>query len=205
VGALIPVMSGVALEMKMHAKKTVALTYVGDGGMSTTDFHEGWNFAAIHKLPMILIVENNLWAYSTHVSKQANVVDLAVRAQGYGCHGEIVDGNNVLAVLDVVRRARERCVRGEGPVLIEAKTFRRKGHAEHDDAGYVPAEQRAEWEKKDPIDAYRRFLLERRVVDNEQEIDEIDAKIVAILETAADEALAAPFPDPSIARENVYG
>jgi TPP-dependent pyruvate/acetoin dehydrogenase alpha subunit len=89
--------------------------------------------------------------------------------------------------------------------MIEAKTFRRKGHAEHDDAGYVPAEQRAEWEKKDPIDAYRRFLIERKVVDSPEEIEEIDAKIVAILESAADTALAAPFPDPSIAGENVYG
>ncbi len=205
VGALIPVMAGVALEMKMHRKKQVALTYIGDGGMSTTDFHEGMNFAGVHKLPLILIVENNQWAYSTHVSKQANIVDLADRAIGYGCHGEIVDGNNVLAVLDVTRRARARCLRGEGPVMIEAKTFRRKGHAEHDDAGYVPAEQRAEWEKKDPIDAYRRFLVDHRVVDSVEEIDEIDAKIVAILESAANEALNAPFPDPSIARENVYG
>jgi TPP-dependent pyruvate/acetoin dehydrogenase alpha subunit len=205
VGALIPVMSGVALEMKMHGKRTVALTYIGDGGMSTTDFHEGINFAAIHRLPFILIVENNQYAYSTPVSRQANVTDLVVRAEGYGMYGEIVDGNNVLAVLDAVRRARERCVDGNGPVMLEAKTFRRKGHAEHDDAGYVDKELRAVWEKKDPIDAYRRFLLARGVVDSEREIEEIDAKIVAILEDAANEALAAPFPDPSVARENVYG
>jgi len=205
VGALIPVMAGIALEMKMHSKKQFALTYIGDRGMSTTEFHEGMNFAGVHKLPLRLIVENNLWAYSTHVSKQANVVDLAVRAESYGCYGEIVDGNNVLAMLDATRRARARCLAGEGPVMLEAKTFRRKGHAEHDDAGYVPSEQRAEWEKKDPIDAYRRFLVERRVVDSAQEIDEIDAKIVAILESAANEALSAPFPDPSIVTENVYG
>ncbi len=205
VGALIPVMAGVALEMKMHEKKNVALTYIGDGGMSTTDFHEGLNFAAIHRLSLILIVENNQYAYSTHVSRQANVADLVVRARGYGVYGESVDGNNVLAVLDTVRRARARCVAGDGPVMIEARTFRRKGHAEHDDAGYVPQELRAEWEKKDPLDAYRRFLLARGVVDSLRDIDEIDAKITAILEDAASEALAAPFPDPSIARENVYG
>jgi pyruvate dehydrogenase E1 component alpha subunit/2-oxoisovalerate dehydrogenase E1 component alpha subunit len=205
VGALVPVMTGVALEMRMHNKRNIALTYIGDGGTSTTDFHEGMNFAAVHRLPLILVVENNQWAYSTHVSKQANVEDLVVRAHGYGCYGEIVDGNNVLAVLDATRRARTRCLEGGGPVMLEAKTFRRKGHAEHDDAGYVPAEQRAHWEKMDPIDAYRRFLVERRVVDAAEEIDEIDAKIVAILESAADEALAAPFPDPAIARENVYG
>jgi TPP-dependent pyruvate/acetoin dehydrogenase alpha subunit len=89
--------------------------------------------------------------------------------------------------------------------MIEAKTFRRKGHAEHDDAGYVPKEMRAEWEKKDPLDAYRRFLLDQNKVDSPQEIHEIDEKITAILEAAANEALAAPFPDPSILRENVYG
>lgn len=204
-GALIPVMTGIALEMKMHGKRNVALTYLGDGGMSTTGFHEGFNFAAVQKVPLILIIENNQYAYSTPSSQQANVQDLVVRAHGYGTYGEIVDGNNVLAMLDAVRRARARCVAGEGPVMIEAKTFRRKGHAEHDDAGYVPAEVRAEWEKKDPIDAYRRFLLARGVVDSEREIEEIDAKIVAILEDAANEALSAPFPDPSIARENIYG
>jgi TPP-dependent pyruvate/acetoin dehydrogenase alpha subunit len=205
VGALIPVMAGVALEMKMRDKRTVALTYIGDGGMSTTDFHEGLNFAAIHRLPFILIVENNQYAYSTHVSRQANVADLASRAQSYGIRGEIVDGNNVLAMLDATRRARARCVAGEGPVMIEAKTFRRKGHAEHDDAGYVPRDLVTEWEKKDPVDAYRRFLIARGVVESDGEITEIDTKIAAILENAANEALAAPFPDPSTARENVYG
>ncbi len=205
VGALIPVMAGIALEMKMKGRRNVALTYIGDGGTSTTDFHEGMNLAGVHRLPLILIVENNRYAYSTPTSQQANVEDLAVRAPGYGAHGEIVDGNNVLAVLDAVRRARVRCLAGEGPVLIEAKTFRRKGHAEHDDAGYVPREVAAEWEKKDPIDAYRRFLLATGAVENEAEIRDIDEKIAAILEDAANEALAAPFPDPSIARENVYG
>lgn len=203
--SLVPVMAGIALEMRMHDKRNVAITYVGDGAMSTTDFHEGMNFAAVQKVPLIIVVENNLYAYSTHVSRQANVADLVVRARGYGCYGEIVDGNNVLAVLDVVRRARARCVAGAGPVLIEAKTFRRKGHAEHDDAGYVPRELRAEWERKDPIDAYRRFLLDRGVVRDEKEIAEIDSGIVAILETAANEVLAAPFPDPSTLMENVYG
>jgi TPP-dependent pyruvate/acetoin dehydrogenase alpha subunit len=203
--SLVPVFAGIALEMKMKGKKNVALTYVGDGATSTTDFHEGLNFAAVHKLPMIIIVENNLYAYSTHVSMQFNVKDFIVRAQGYGCYGEIVDGNNVLATLEVTRRARQRCIEGGGPVLIEAKTFRRKGHAEHDDAGYVPAELRAEWERKDPLDAYRRFLETHRVIESPQELEEIDAKIVQILDAAVDEALASPFPDPSTLMENVYG
>lgn len=145
VGALVPVMAGIALEIKMRNKENVSLTYLGDGAMSTTDFHEGINLAAVHRLPFILVVENNGYAYSTPTSQQANVVDLVVRADAYGIHGEIVDGNNVLAVLDATRRARERCLAGRGPVLLEAKTFRRKGHAEHDDAGYVPAELKRKW------------------------------------------------------------
>jgi len=203
VGALIPVMAGVALQMKMRSRKNVALTYIGDGGMSTTDFHEGVNFAAVHKVPMILIVENNRWAYSTPTSRQANVPDLIVRAKGYGIYGEIVDGNNVFAMVDVVSRARERCVSGGGPVLIEAKTFRRKGHAEHDDAGYVPEEERRVWEAKDPIDACERFLLSTGVA-TETELEEIKRKSNELMEQSAETALNAPFPDPSIAREDVY-
>jgi pyruvate dehydrogenase E1 component alpha subunit/2-oxoisovalerate dehydrogenase E1 component alpha subunit len=203
--SLVPVFAGIALEMKMKGKKNVALTYVGDGATSTTDFHEGMNFAAVHRLPLIIIVENNGYAYSTPTSMQFNVKDFVVRAQGYGCHGEMFDGNNVLAALDVVRRARQRCIEGGGPVLLEAKTFRRKGHAEHDDAGYVPAELRAYWEKRDPLDAYRRYLDLHRIVESPAEIEEIDARIGQLLDAAVDEALASPFPDPSTLMENVYG
>jgi pyruvate dehydrogenase E1 component alpha subunit/2-oxoisovalerate dehydrogenase E1 component alpha subunit len=203
--SLVPVFAGIALEMKMKGKKNVALTYVGDGATSTTDFHEGMNFAAVQKLPLIIIVENNGYAYSTPTERQFNVKDFVVRAKGYGCYGEMFDGNNVLSALDVTRRARQRCIEGGGPVLLEAKTFRRRGHAEHDDAGYVPAELRAYWEKRDPIDAYRRYLHEHRIVESDPEIAEIDARIDQLLDAAVDEALASPFPDPSTLMENVYG
>jgi len=204
VGALVPVMAGVALEIKMRNKKTVALTYIGDGAMSTTDFHEGMNLAAVHNLPLILIVENNGWAYSTPTSRQANIEDLVVRAECYGMYGEMVDGNNVLAVCDTVRRARKLCLDGGGPVMIEAKTFRRKGHAEHDDAGYVPETDRTPWEQKDPLDAYTNFLVTHGVVGSNEELKKIDRKISQLLEESVEEALAAPFPDPSIAQEDVY-
>ncbi len=204
-GALIPVMAGIALEMWMHGRPNVALTYIGDGGTSTTDFHEGLNFAAVRRLPLILIVENNQWAYSTHVSKQCRAKNLVDKAPGYGVHGEIVDGNNVLAMVDVVRRARARCVDGGGPVMIEARTFRRKGHAEHDDAGYVPAGMRAQWEARDPIVGYRRYLVEAGVVAGESELDAIDDEIRASLERDAETVLAAPFPDASTLTEDVYG
>jgi pyruvate dehydrogenase E1 component alpha subunit/2-oxoisovalerate dehydrogenase E1 component alpha subunit len=203
VGALVPVMAGVALEMKLRAKKTVGLTYVGDGAMSTTDFHEGMNFAAVHRLPLIVVLENNGWAYSTATWRQANVENLVVRAKGYGCHGEVADGNDVLAMLDVTRRARARCVGGDGPVLIEAKTFRRRGHAEHDDAGYVPAQERARWEQKDPLDGYRRYLLGPGGVSSD-ELDDIRRRIDEELEASVETVLSAPFPEPKIAQEDVY-
>jgi TPP-dependent pyruvate/acetoin dehydrogenase alpha subunit len=203
--SLVPVFAGIALEMKMKGKRNVALTYVGDGATSTTDFHEGMNFAAVQKLPLIIIVENNGYAYSTPTERQFNVKDFVVRAQGYGCYGEMFDGNNVLAALDVTRRARARCIEGGGPVLLEAKTFRRRGHAEHDDAGYVPDELRAYWEARDPLDAYRRHLEAHHIVESAQEIEEIDTKINQLLDAAVDEALASPFPDPSTLMENVYG
>jgi TPP-dependent pyruvate/acetoin dehydrogenase alpha subunit len=201
VGALIPVMTGVALELKTHGKKQVALTYIGDGGSSTTDFHEGVNFASIHKLPFVLIVQNNGYAYSTPTSMQANVPDLAMRAKNYGMYGEVVDGNNVMAVLDAMRRARERSVAGEGPVMIEAKTFRRKGHAEHDDAGYVPKEVRAAWEAKDPLDAFRCYLLSS---EEDGDLTKIDEKVESELEKDIAAALEAPLPEPDVRPEDVY-
>jgi len=203
VGALIPVMAGIALELKIHGKRQVAMTYIGDGGTSTTDFHEGVNFASVHKLPLILIVQNNGFAYSTPTSRQANIVDLAARAKSYGMPGETVDGNNVLAVLDAVRRARETCVEGNGPVMVETKTFRRKGHAAHDDAGYVPDELLREWEAKDPIDAYRRYLVGEKFAA-ENELDEMDLKIENELEEDVRVALEAPFPEPDVHAEDVY-
>jgi pyruvate dehydrogenase E1 component alpha subunit/2-oxoisovalerate dehydrogenase E1 component alpha subunit len=204
VGALIPVMAGIALELKMHNKRRVALTYIGDGGSSTADFHEGINFASVHHLPLILIVQNNGYAYSTPTSLQANVEHLAARAGNYGIHGETVDGNNVLAVLDAVRRARHMCIDGDGPVLIETVTFRRKGHAEHDDAGYVPEELRKEWEAKDPIDAFHRHLLGRKESISEELLTEIENRVETELERDVRQALDAPFPEPDVHAEDVY-
>lgn len=204
VGALIPVMAGIALELKMHDKPLVTLTYIGDGGSSTTDFHEGVNFASVHKLPMILIIQNNGYAYSTPASQQANIEKLSVRAANYGIHGESVDGNNVLAVLDAVRRARKTCIHGKGPVIVEALTFRRKGHAEHDDAGYVPEEVRQKWEEKDPLDAFRRYLAGRTDIFSEDDLKEIESRVEDELEKDVQAALDAPLPEPNVHEEDVY-
>jgi TPP-dependent pyruvate/acetoin dehydrogenase alpha subunit len=202
-GELIPVVAGAALAFKLKKQRNISITYIGDGGTSTTGFHEGLNFAAVHKVPMILVCEHNYYAYSTHVSKQFPTKDIIAKAPAYGVYGEIVDGNNILACYDAARRARRMCVDGEGPVMIECKTFRRKGHAEHDDAGYVPKALRKEWEAKDPYDAYARFLVDERIA-TDADLKEIDGKIEEGLESCEAEVLASPRADKSIAIEDVY-
>lgn len=203
-GPLIPIMAGVALAGRMSGKQMVALTYIGDGGASTGDFHEGINFAAVQHLPFICVIENNQYAYSTPVSKQSRLKDLADRAIGYGIPHAVVDGNDVLAVYEATRRAREICLRGEGPFLMECKTFRVKGHAEHDDPSkYVPAGVLEEWRKKDPVDQYLKYLRENNLLSAE-ELAAMDQKIEAVLEADRKEALESPFPPAEDVSRGVY-
>lgn len=203
-GPLIPIMAGVALAAKMQGKKIVTLTYIGDGGTSAGDFHEGMNFASVQHLPFICVIENNQYAYSTPVSKQANIQDLADRAKAYGIPSAVVDGNDVVAVYEATRNAREICVRGEGPFLMECKTFRVKGHAEHDDPSkYVPKELLEEWGRKDPIDRYVKYLLERKLL-SEQEITAMEEEMDRKLEAARKEALESPLPSPEDAGRGVF-
>jgi TPP-dependent pyruvate/acetoin dehydrogenase alpha subunit len=202
-GALIPVMAGVALAGRMQKKDLVALTYIGDGGTSTGDFHEGLNLAAVLNLPFVLVAEHNGYAYSTPTSRQMRVKDIVTRAAAYGIPGEIVDGNDVLAVYEVTRRAVERARSGGGPTLIEAKTFRMKGHAEHDDAGYVPRELVEQWKAKDPLERFERRLLGGGLAA-EDELKAIAAEIDALLDAEVDNALASPLPPPERAFQGVY-
>lgn len=202
-GTLIPVMAGIALAGRLKGEPIVAMTYIGDGGTSTTDFHEGCNLAGVMKLPLVLIVENNLWAYSTPVERQMNVRDIAVKAKGYGMAGYIVDGNDITEVYRVTKRAVEDARAGKGPAMIEAKTFRRKGHAEHDGADYVPQSQRDEWEKKDPLDRYEKYLFSNEILTRSGK-----QKIVDRIATELDDAVAyaeqSPFPDGREALTGVY-
>ncbi len=178
-GDMIPVMTGVLLAARMQKKPTVAIAYIGDGGMSTGAFHEGLNFAAVQRLPLIVVAEYNHYAYSTPTSLQTAVKDLAEKAAGYGIPAHIVDGNDVIACYEVTKRAAEFARRGGGAVLIEAKTYRRKGHAEHDDQRYVPTGEIEWWEKhNDPIDRYERFLTESGLADKAK-LEEITADVVA--------------------------
>lgn len=202
-GAVIPVMAGIALAGRMQGKDLVAMTYIGDGGTSTGDFHEGLNLASVLHVPFVLIAENNGWAYSTPTSKQMRVKSIATRAAAYGIPGESVDGNDVLAVYEVTQKAVERARAGGGPTLIESRTFRMKGHAEHDDAGYVPKHMFEEWRSKDPIERFERHLLGSSLA-TEDDLKAITAKIDAQLNEEVDFALASPMPPPERAFEGVY-
>ena len=202
-GDLIPVMTGVAMAGRYLGQKIVTMTWIGDGGSSTGVFHEGLNLAASQKASLVLILENNLWAYSTPVRRQVPLENLADRAKAYGIPSYIVDGNDVVAVYTTAKEAVERARAGEGPILIEAKTFRRRGHAQHDPAEYVPKEQRAYWEKRDPIALYEKFLTEEKLLDSKGK-KEIEDKISALLEQEREFAENSPMPPPETAEQGVY-
>ena len=202
-GDLIPVMTGVAIGARYLGQKVVTMTWIGDGGSSTGVFHEGLNFAATQKAPFVLILENNLWAYSTPVRRQVPLENLADRAKAYGIDSYIVDGNNVVAVYNTAREAVERARAGEGPILIEAKTFRRLGHAQHDPAEYVPKEMRACWEARDPIALYEKFLTAEKLLDAAGK-KEIDDKLDKLLAAEREFAENSPMPPAEFAEGGVY-
>jgi len=202
-GDLIPVLTGVAMAGRYLGQKIVAMTWIGDGGSSTGVFHEGLNLAASQKAALVLILENNLWAYSTPVRRQVPLENLADRAKAYGIRSYIVDGNDVVAVYATTKEAVERARSGDGPILIEAKTFRRRGHAQHDPAEYVPPAQRDYWEKRDPITLYEKFLREEGLLDAKGK-KEIDDKLAALLEKEREFAENSPLPPPELASEGVY-
>lgn len=202
-GDMVPVMAGVALSFRMRGEDRVALVYAGDGTTSTGTFHEGINFAAVQKLPLVCIIENNGYAYSTPTSRQTAVKRLVDKAVGYGVHGDSADGNDVLAVYEVTRRAVQRARQGGGVTLIELHTYRRKGHAEHDNQHYVPREELEFWEKRDPIDRYERQLDETGWVSRAERQAVMD-RIAAELDEAVLKAENEPFPPPDSALEGVY-
>lgn len=192
-GDMIPVMAGVALAGRMQKKKLVAMAFIGDGGSSTGAFFEGMNFASVQKLPMVVIVENNGYAYSTPTVKQTAAKTLADKAYAFGCHGETIDGNDVLAVYGAARRAVDRARSGGGVSLLEVKTFRMKGHAEHDNQSYVPQELIEEWKAKDPVTRFEQFLLESGSAKRE-DFDAIQLRVRQEIDAAVDEAERSPMP-----------
>ena len=203
-GDMVPVMAGVTLTFRMRGEDRVGLVYVGDGATSTGAFHEGINFAAVQRLPLVVIIENNGYAYSTPTHKQTAAKQFVDKAIGYGVYGEQVDGNDVLAVYDCTKRAVDRARAGEGVSLLEFMTFRRKGHAEHDNQSYVqPGEIEAWAADNDPIDRYVRVLVDREKVP-QATLDAIDARLAREVDAATDVAEASPLPQPLDALVGVY-
>jgi pyruvate dehydrogenase E1 component alpha subunit/2-oxoisovalerate dehydrogenase E1 component alpha subunit len=201
-GDMIPVMTGILLGARMQKRDIVGLAYIGDGGSSTGAFYEGMNFAAVQKLPLIVIVESNYYAYSTPTSMQTAVRNLAERAAAFGIPGYIVDGNDVIACYEVTKQAVAYARSGRGAVLIEAKTYRRKGHAEHDDQRYVPEGEVEYWEKhNDPIGRFEKFLLDQDVADKEK-LEAITADVMREIDEDSEWAESSPMPEPEGA---VYG
>ncbi len=202
-GVMIEVMAGVALSFQLRGEDRVALVYIGDGGASTGAFHEGLNLAAVQRAPLVVIVENNAYAYSTPVSRQTAAESFAVRARAYGIHGDRCDGNDVLAVYGMTRAAVERARAGEGSALLEVITYRRKGHAEHDAQKYVPAGEIESWEKRDPIARFEQQLLNAGHA-TAAELAAIVERVQAEVQAARADAEASAFPEPSDALSAVY-
>ena len=202
-GDLIPVLAGVALGARLQGKNIACLTWVGDGGQSTGPTYEGFNFAAVQKLGVILIVENNLWAYSTPVDRQVACRDLADRAIGYGVPGVIIDGTDPNQVYDVTYDAAQRAHDGDGATLIEAKMMRMRGHAMHDAAAYVPKPYFDYWKKRDPIARMEKFLLGKGWL-TEKENTALIASVDKQIDEDREFADASPYPEGSTAGEGVF-
>src|ERR1700677_3828742 len=203
-GDLIPVLAGVALGARLQGKHIAVMTYIGDGGQSTGATYEGLNFAAGQNLGLVLVVENNLWAYSTPADMQFRVKDLAERAIGYGIPGVIVDGTDACQVYDACHEACARARRGEGPTLIEAKMMRMKGHAIHDAAEYVPKPMFEYWKRRDPITRMETYLVTKKKWLTPQENQALIASVEQQLEAERELAVNSPMPTPESAAGGVY-
>jgi TPP-dependent pyruvate/acetoin dehydrogenase alpha subunit len=202
-GDSISVCAGVALGARIQGKNIACLAYIGDGGQSTGPTYEGFNFAAVQRLGLVLMVEHNLWAYSTPVELQFACKDLADRSLGYGVPGVIVDGTDANQVYDATHEAVQRAYRGEGASMIEAKLMRMKGHAMHDGAVYVPPEVKEYWKRRDPILRMEQYLIERGWLTAE-EAKKIQADVDTFMEEERAFAEASPMPDPADAGTDVY-
>jgi TPP-dependent pyruvate/acetoin dehydrogenase alpha subunit len=202
-GDMVPVMAGVTLSFRMRREPRVGLVYVGDGATSTGAFHEGINFAAVQRCPLVVVVENNGYAYSTPTRQQTLAAQFVDKAIGYGIAAEQADGNDVIATYAATKRAVDRARRGEGVTLVELITYRRKGHAEHDNQSYVPAGEIDRWEREnDPITRYLARLRDEGV--NTETLEAIDARVVSEIDEATDAAERSGVPEALDALVGVY-
>ncbi len=202
-GAMVPVACGAALASKIRKENAVAMTYIGDGGSSIGEVHEALMMASVMKLPFVLIIENNQFAYSTPIAKQFIVKKLSDRAIGYGIPGVTIDGTNVLEVYQTCKTAVERARKGDGPTIIESVTMRMHGHAAHDNAWYVPKELLESWKKKDPITQFEKLLLDEKIVTS-QTLTELKTKIQTEIDQAVEIAEATPYPPAEEAAVGVF-
>jgi TPP-dependent pyruvate/acetoin dehydrogenase alpha subunit len=196
------VATGMALTFKMRSEPRVAMTFFGEGSTANGQWHEAMNFAGIHRLPAVFVLENNQFAYSTPTELEF-AVDPVQRAKAYGFPGVSVDGNDVEAVFEVARVAADRARAGEGPTLIECHTMRMHGHGAHDDMRYVPEQLLEDWSRRDPIELYRGRLIDEHGFSSD-EVEGIQASVEEYVDECAEVALASPMPDPSIATEGVF-
>lgn len=203
-GDMVPVMAGVTLSFKMRKQPRVGLVYVGDGATSTGAFHEGINFAAVERCPLVVVIENNGYAYSTPTRKQTLARQFVDKAIGYGVPGEQADGNDVIATYEVTKRAVDRARRGEGVSIVELITYRRKGHAEHDNQSYVPPGEIERWaSENDPIDRYVERLRKEFRFD-EKELVSVDDRVRREVDEATDQAERSSPPEPLDALVGIY-
>jgi TPP-dependent pyruvate/acetoin dehydrogenase alpha subunit len=202
-GDTCPLACGTALVQKQRGRREVTLVHFGEGTSSRGDVHEAMNMAAVWKLPVIFICNNNAYAYSTPTERQYAVKDLSVRGPAYGMPGETIDGNDVLMVYETARRAIERARAGDGPTFIECKTFRMTGHSAHDDADYVPKELFRAAERKDPLPRFEKWLLAKKVVTPKQ-VQKLEGDIKTQLADAVAFAESSPMPQGHEAVEGVY-
>jgi pyruvate dehydrogenase E1 component alpha subunit len=203
VGAGIPIASGAGLSIKLRGTDQVAACFFGDGASNQGTFHEGINMAAIWKLPVIFVCENNLYAMGTRQSIVMAIENVADRAAAYGIPGLSVDGNDVLAIYEAASEAVKRARKGEGPTLLECKTYRQKGHSRFDPAAYRPKAEVEEWLKKDPVIRFKNKLVKNGTL-TEQEAEKLSREAKEVVEAAVKFATESPFPQPEEALEDVY-
>jgi TPP-dependent pyruvate/acetoin dehydrogenase alpha subunit len=202
-GANLPVAAGLALTFKIERVDNVVLAYFGEGASNTGDFHEALNFAGVQRLPVVFICENNQYAYSVPVEKSMAIDDVADRAESYGFDGVAINGNEVLAVYQATQGALTRARTGEGPTLIECKTYRWHGHSEHDKAFYRTNEELAMWKSRDPIPTFTTYLKGLNIL-TDQHLKETEARVAATIDEAVEFAANSPDPDFHNAVTDLY-
>src|SRR3954449_9070860 len=202
-GANLPVAAGLGLTFKMEKRDNVVVAYFGEGASNTGDFNEALNFAGVQQLPVVFICENNQYAYSVPLEKSMAIDDVAIRAESYGFDGVAINGNDVLAVYQASLGAIARARAGDGPTLIECKTYRWHGHSEHDKAFYRTDEELAMWKSRDPIPTFTTYLRARHVLDDDK-LKDTEARVKAAIDEALEFAMNAPDPDPSQATTDLY-